>query len=196
MSSSQMRKRTGVVRGTSITMAHGSGGKAMRDLIEDIFLGSFDNELLAPLEDQARIDLPSISAQGNRLAFTTDSYVVDPIFFNGGDIGTLAVNGTVNDLAVGGAIPLYLTCGMIIEEGLTVEDLRRIVTSMKEAAALAGVKIVSGDTKVVERGAADKIFINTSGIGVIPAHINIDSSRAQPGDVVLINGHIGDHGAA
>lgn len=196
MSSSQMRKRTGQVRGTSITMAHGSGGKAMRDLIEDIFLGSFDNELLAPLEDQARIDLAAISAQGNRLAFTTDSYVVDPIFFNGGDIGTLAVNGTVNDLAVGGATPLYLTCGLIIEEGLTVEDLRRIVTSMKEAAALAGVKIVSGDTKVVERGAADKIFINTSGIGVIPAHINIDSSRAQPGDVVLINGHIGDHGAA
>ena len=196
MNSSQVRKRTGVVRGNSITMAHGSGGKAMRDLIEDIFLGSFDNDLLAPLEDQARIDLASLTAQGNRLAFTTDSYVVDPIFFNGGDIGTLAVNGTVNDLAVGGAIPLYLTCGMIIEEGLTVEDLRRIVNSMKVAAQIAGVKIVSGDTKVVERGAADKIFINTAGIGIIPAHINVSSSSAQPGDIVLINGHIGDHGAA
>lgn len=196
MNSSQVRKRTGVVRGNSITMAHGSGGKAMRDLIEDIFLGSFDNDLLAPLEDQARIDLASLTAQGNRLAFTTDSYVVDPIFFNGGDIGTLAVNGTVNDLTVGGAIPLYLTCGMIIEEGLTVEDLRRIVSSMKVAAQIAGVKIVSGDTKVVERGAADKIFINTAGIGVIPAHINVSSSSAQPGDIVLINGHIGDHGAA
>lgn len=196
MNSSQVRKRTGVVRGNSITMAHGSGGKAMRDLIEDIFLGSFDNDLLAPLEDQARIDLASLTAQGNRLAFTTDSYVVDPIFFNGGDIGTLAVNGTVNDLAVGGAIPLYLTCGMIIEEGLIVEDLRRIVNSMKVAAQIAGVKIVSGDTKVVERGAADKIFINTAGIGIIPAHINVSSSSAQPGDIVLINGQIGDHGAA
>ncbi len=196
MKSSQIRKRTGLVRDKSIAMAHGSGGKAMRDLIEDIFLGSFDNELLAPLEDQARIDLSVLTLKGNRLALTTDSYVVDPIFFNGGDIGTLAVNGTVNDLAVGGAIPLYLTCGMIIEEGLAVQDLRRIVYSMKAAAEIAGVKIVSGDTKVVERGAADKLFINTTGVGVIPNHINIGSNRAQPGDIVLINGHIGDHGAA
>ncbi len=196
MNSSPMRKRSGIVRGQSIDMSHGSGGKAMRDLIEDIFLGSFDNDLLAPLEDQARIDLSLLTAQGNRLAFTTDSYVVHPIFFNGGDIGTLAINGTVNDLAVGGAIPLYLTCGMIIEEGLAVEDLRLIATSMKTAASKAGVKIVSGDTKVVERGAADKIFINTSGIGVIPAHINVGAGNAQAGDVVLINGHLGDHGAA
>lgn len=193
---SPIRKRTGAVRGQTIDMSHGSGGKAMRDLIEDIFLGNFDNEHLAPLEDQARIDLSLLTAHGNRLAFTTDSYVVDPIFFRGGDIGSLAINGTVNDLAVGGAIPLYLTCGMIIEEGLAVEDLRRIVASMKAAAEKAGVKIVSGDTKVVERGAADKVFINTSGIGVIPTAINVSSSNARAGDVVIVNGHIGDHGAA
>ncbi len=191
-----MRKRTGIVRGNTITMAHGSGGKAMRDLIEDVFLGSFDNELLAPLEDQARIDLKQFTSRGDRMAFTTDSYVVDPLFFKGGDIGMLAVNGTVNDLAVGGAIPLYLTCSMIIEEGMSVQDLRRIAHSMKEAARLAGVKIVSGDTKVVEHGAADKVFINTAGVGAIPAHVNISSGRCAPGDVILLNGYIGDHGAA
>ncbi|MBS1991504.1 MAG: hydrogenase expression/formation protein HypE [Cyanobacteria bacterium SZAS LIN-3] len=191
-----MRKRTGVLRAETINMSHGSGGKAMRDLIEDVFLKSFDNPQLAMLEDQARIDLSALTALGNRLAMTTDSYVVDPIFFNGGDIGKLAVCGTVNDLAVGGAIPLYLTCGMIIEEGLSVEDLRRIVTSMKAAADAAGVTIVTGDTKVVDRGAADKVFINTAGVGVIPQAYNVSSFNAKPGDVVLINGYIGDHGAA
>ncbi|MBS2007554.1 MAG: hydrogenase expression/formation protein HypE [Cyanobacteria bacterium SZAS TMP-1] len=191
-----MRKRTGVLRAETINMSHGSGGKAMRDLIEDVFLKSFDNPQLAMLEDQARIDLSALTALGNRLAMTTDSYVVDPIFFNGGDIGKLAVCGTVNDLAVGGAIPLYLTCGMIIEEGLSVEDLRRIVTSMKAAADAAGVTIVTGDTKVVDRGAADKVFINTAGVGVIPRAYNVSSFNAKPGDVVLINGYIGDHGAA
>ncbi|HEX6141200.1 MAG TPA: AIR synthase related protein, partial [Geminicoccaceae bacterium] len=141
----------------SITLAHGGGGKAMRDLIEDVFVGAFDNPLLRPLEDQATLDLGAL-AKGDRLALTTDGYVVDPLFFPGGDIGRLAVCGTVNDLAVGGARPLYLTAGMIIEEGLPLETLRRVVASMAEAAAEAGVEIVTGDTKVVHRGAADKLF--------------------------------------
>jgi hydrogenase expression/formation protein HypE len=134
--------------------------------------------------------------RGDRIAFTTDSYVVDPIFFPGGNIGTLAVNGTINDLAVGGAIPLYLSCGLIIEEGFPLEQLRAIVSSMKHAADAASVKIVTGDTKVVEKNAADKVFINTTGVGVIPKSIEISSRRARPGDLVLINGDIGDHGAA
>ncbi|HIL91989.1 MAG TPA: hydrogenase expression/formation protein HypE [Cycloclasticus sp.] len=181
---------------TSITLAHGSGGKAMRDLIEDVFVAGFANEHLSLLEDQARFELSALMSEGDRLAMTTDSYVVDPLFFPGGDIGKLAVTGTVNDLAVGGAIPRYLTCGMIIEEGLPVHDLRRIVSSMKQAADEAGVTIVTGDTKVVHRGAADKLFINTAGIGVIPNNINITADRAQVGDVVILNGYIGDHGAA
>ncbi len=181
---------------TSITLAHGSGGKAMRDLIEDVFVAGFANEHLSLLEDQARFELSALMSEGDRLAMTTDSYVVDPLFFLGGDIGKLAVTGTVNDLAVGGAIPRYLTCGMIIEEGLPVRDLRRIVSSMKQAADEAGVTIVTGDTKVVHRGAADKLFINTAGIGVIPNNINITADRAQVGDVVILNGYIGDHGAA
>lgn len=180
----------------TITMAHGSGGKAMRDLIEDVFVGGFDNDHLATLEDQARIDLAGLGAVGDRLAMTTDSYVVHPLFFPGGDIGKLAVTGTVNDLAVCGAKPLFLSCGMIIEEGLPVSDLRRIVTSMKKTADQAGVKIVTGDTKVVNRGEADKLFINTAGIGVIPKNVNIASNRASVDDVILINGFIGDHGAA
>ena len=184
------------LRADIITLAHGSGGKAMHDLIEDVFVGGFDNEQLSQLEDQARFDLTSLTAQGDRLALTTDSYVVDPLFFPGGDIGKLAVTGTVNDLAVGGAKPLYLTCGMIIEEGLPVEDLRRIVTSMKTTADAAGVTIVTGDTKVVPRGAADKLFINTAGVGVIPQGVNIRADRALAGDVVIINGYVGDHGAA
>ncbi len=180
----------------TITLAHGSGGKAMRDLIEDVFVSAFDNPELGALEDQARIDLGSLSARGDRLALTTDSYVVDPLFFPGGDIGMLAINGTVNDLAVGGAIPLYLTCAVIIEEGLDVSVLRRVAASMKTAAAAAGVKVVTGDTKVVGRGAADKLFINTAGVGVIPAGIQLGAARARPGDQVLTNGYIGDHGAA
>lgn len=191
-----MRKRSGILRAEVINMSHGGGGKAMRDLIEDVFVGTFENQQLDLMEDQARIDLAGLNTMGNRLALTTDSYVVDPIFFPGGDIGKLAVCGTVNDLAVGGAVPLYLTCGVIIEEGLPVSDLRRIVESMKKAADQAGVKIVTGDTKVVDKGAADKIFINTAGVGVIPSHINIASNKAMPGDLILINGFIGDHGAA
>jgi len=193
MSNAQPRRK---LRADIITLAHGSGGKAMRDLIEDVFVGGFDNDQLSQLEDQARFDISSLAAQGDRLALTTDCYVVDPLFFPGGDIGKLAVTGTVNDLAVGGAKPLYLTCGMIIEEGFPVEDLRKIVASMKATADAAGVSIVTGDTKVVHRGAADKLFINTAGVGVIPKGVNIAANRAQAGDVVIINGYVGDHGAA
>lgn len=195
MSTSVAKKRR-TLRADTITLAHGSGGKAMRDLIEDVFVGGFANDTLAQLEDQARFDLGAVLQGGAQLAMTTDSYVVDPLFFPGGDIGKLAVAGTVNDLAVGGAKPLYLTCSMIIEEGLAVDTLRRIVASMKTTADAAGVQIVTGDTKVVHKGAADKLFINTAGIGVIPAGINIATHRAQPGDAILINGFIGDHGAA
>ena len=195
MSSIAVRKRR-TLRADTITLAHGSGGKAMRDLIEDVFVGGFANDTLAQLEDQARFDLGDRLRDGAQLAMTTDSYVVDPLFFPGGDIGKLAVAGTVNDLAVGGATPLDLSCAMLIEEGLAVETLRRIVASMKATADAAGVQIVTGDTKVVHKGAADKLFINTAGVGVIPAGINIASHRAQPGDAILINGYIGDHGAA
>lgn len=191
-----MNKPKRTLKATTITMAHGAGGKAMRDLIEDVFVGTFDNPVLGQLEDQARFDLAALHAQGERLAFTTDSYVVDPLEFPGGNIGTLAVNGTVNDLAVSGAIPKYLSCAMILEEGLEVEQLRRIVTSMKEAADAAGVIIVTGDTKVVPRGKGDKIFINTTGIGVIAGGIDISASRCKPGDKIIVNGFVGDHGAA
>ncbi|VVN81123.1 hydrogenase expression/formation protein HypE [Pseudomonas fluorescens] len=192
----RIRQRSGKVRGDTITLAHGSGGKAMRDLVDDVFVGTFDNPLLAPLEDQARFALSDLARRGDRLAFTTDSYVVDPLFFAGANIGDLAVNGTVNDLAVSGALPLYLSCAVILEEGFPVADLRRIVASMQQAAQVAGVQIVTGDTKVVERGAVDKLFINTCGIGVIPAGVNIAATRARPGDKVLVNGYIGDHGVA
>ncbi len=189
------RRRSGKVRDVLVTLAHGSGGKAMRDLIDDVIVAGFDNPLLAPLEDQARVALASLVALGDRLAFTTDSYVVDPLFFPGGDIGSLAVNGTVNDLAVSGARPLYLSCGFIIEEGLPIETLRRVVASMRAAAHAGGVAIVTGDTKVVHRGAADKLFINTAGIGVIRAGVDIAAGRAAPGDAVIVSGTIGDHGA-
>jgi len=191
-----MTKIRRTLKADTITMAHGAGGKAMRDLIEDVFLGGFDNPDLNPLEDQARFDLSTFTEKGNRLAFTTDSYVVEPLEFPGGDIGTLAVNGTVNDLAVSGAIPKYLSCGMILEEGLKVSLLRRIVASMRKAADAAGVTIVTGDTKVVPRGKGDKLFINTSGIGVIPDGINISAAHCKPGDKILVNGSIGDHGAS
>lgn len=183
-------------KGKTITLSHGAGGKAMHDLIDEIFVAGFDSPELTLLEDQARFDLNELTKLGNRLAMTTDSYVVDPLFFSGGDIGKLAVTGTVNDLAVGGAIPLYLSCGMIIEEGFAVDDLQRIVASMKATADAAGVRIVTGDTKVVPRGAADKLFINTAGVGVIAENSNIQANRATAGDVVIINGYIGDHGAA
>lgn len=192
----QVRRRRGKVRDTHINLAHGSGGKAMRDLIDDVFVKTFDNPILSQLEDQATFDLASLSQHGKRLAFTTDSYVVDPLFFPGSDIGELAINGTINDLAVSGAKPLYLTCSMILEEGLPVEILRRVVSSMQKAAQKAGVQIVTGDTKVVNRGCADKLFINTAGIGIIPPNIDISPRNIQPGDVVIINGEIGNHGTA
>lgn len=189
------RKRA-KVRDTTITLAHGSGGKAMRDLIEEIAIAHFHNPTLAPLEDQARFELSALATWGDRLAFTTDSYVVDPLFFPGGDIGTLAVNGTVNDLAMSGAKPLYLSCSFILEEGLPMKTLRQVVSRMQAAAETAGVQIVTGDTKVVGRGAADKLFINTTGIGVIRPGIAIAAGNLQPGDAVLVNGNVGDHGAA
>lgn len=180
----------------TITLAHGSGGSAMRDLIDDVFVDSFDNPTLSLLEDQARIDLSSLMLLGDRLAFTTDSYVVTPLFFPGGDIGTLAVNGTVNDLSVSGAKPLFLSCSVILEEGLEIDILRRVVDSMKAASLAVGVQIVTGDTKVVPRGSADKLFINTTGIGVIKTGISPSAREIQPGDIVLVNGTLGDHGAA
>jgi len=182
--------------GKTITLSHGAGGKAMHDLIEQIFVSTFNSPELNMLEDQARFDMSQLSKLGDRLAMTTDSYVVDPLFFPGGDIGKLAITGTVNDLAVGGAKPLYLTCAMIIEEGFAIDDLQRIAISMKKTADEAGVSIVTGDTKIVPKGFADKLFINTAGIGVISSETNILASRAAIGDVVIINGYIGDHGAA
>lgn len=181
---------------TSITLAHGSGGRAMHQLVDELIRQTFNNPLLAEGEDQARIPLTELTAQGNRLAFTTDSYVVTPLEFAGGNIGTLAINGTVNDLAVGGAKPLYLSCGFIIEEGLPLATFTRILNAMREAADTAGVQIVTGDTKVVQRGGADKLFINTAGVGVIPADYNPSAGRAQAGDVIIVNGWLGDHGAA
>jgi hydrogenase expression/formation protein HypE len=189
-------RRPSQITDTHINLSHGSGGKAMRDLIADIFVKSFDNPILSQLEDQATIDLSSLYQHGNRLAFTTDSYVVDPLFFPGSDIGEIAINGTINDLAVSGAKPLYLTCSMILEEGLPIETLRKVVASMQKAAKKAGVQIVTGDTKVVNRGCADKLFINTAGIGIIPPGIDISPRHIQPGDVVIINGEIGNHGTA
>ena len=174
-----------------IVLGHGSGGKLTADLIDKIFLPAFRNPVLDKLDDQAVLTI-----NGTRLAFTTDSFVVTPIFFPGGDIGRLAVHGTVNDLAMSGARPLYLSAAFILEEGLPVDDLRRIVESMRSAAADAGVQFVTGDTKVVDRGKGDQIFINTTGIGVIESGINISADRAQVGDVILLSGYLGDHGMA
>jgi hydrogenase expression/formation protein HypE len=189
-------RRFATVSVPTVTLAHGGGGKAMKDLIDDVFARAFDNPLLAPMEDQARLDLAALAAQGDRLAFTTDSYVVTPLEFPGGDIGKLAVCGTINDLAVGGALPLYLSCAVIIEEGFAVERLRKIARSMARTASMAGVCIVTGDTKVVTRGACDGLFITTTGVGVIPRGCALGADRARPGDRILVNGMLGDHGAA
>jgi hydrogenase expression/formation protein HypE len=192
-----MRSRQlGRVHVKTVTLAHGGGGKAMKDLIDDVFVGAFDNAVLAPLEDQARFTIAELIAHGDRIAFTTDSFVVDPLFFPGGDIGKLAVCGTVNDLAVGGARPLYLSCAAIIEEGMDIDVLRRVAASMARTAAETGVKIATGDTKVVQRGACDKLFLTTTGIGVIREGVTLGVDLARPGDVVLVNGLLGDHGAA
>ncbi len=193
----RIRARTlGQVHVPTVTLAHGGGGKAMKDLIDDVFVRAFDNSALALLEDQARFDLCDLMRHGDRLAFTTDSFVVDPLVFPGGDIGKLAVCGTVNDLAVGGAKPLYLSCAAIVEEGVAIDLLRQIASSMAKAAGEAGVEIVTGDTKVVHKGACDKLFLTTTGIGVIREGVNLGAHLARDGDVVLVNGLLGDHGAA
>jgi hydrogenase expression/formation protein HypE len=190
------RRSRGKVHVSTVTLAHGGGGKAMKDLIDDVFVEAFDNPLLAPLDDQARIDLLDLAQHGDRLAFTTDSFVIDPLVFPGGDIGKLAVCGTVNDLAVGGALPLYLSCAVIVEEGVSIGLLRQIARSMAATAQEAGVKIVTGDTKVVNKGACDRMFITTTGVGVVAAGVELGAHRARLGDVVLVNGLLGDHGAA
>jgi len=175
----------------NVLLAHGGGGKLTKHLIEKMFVPQFGNELLSPLHDGAIVLL-----QECNLAFTTDSYVVNPLFFPGGDIGKLAVHGTVNDLAMCGAKPLYLSAAFIIEEGLPMEDLWRVVCSMSEAAKEAGVQIVTGDTKVVDRGKGDKLFITTSGIGMIHNGIDIHPAKAKAGDVIILSGAIGLHGIA
>ncbi|AEY65695.1 hydrogenase expression/formation protein HypE [Clostridium sp. BNL1100] len=175
-----------------ITIAHGSGGTATSKLIEQIFKKHFSNDILSQGDDSARLDI----GDARNLVFTTDSFVVTPIFFNGGNIGKLAVCGTVNDLATSGAKPLYLSCGFIIEEGFGMDELERIVEAMSATAIECGVKIVTGDTKVVQKGAADKIFINTSGIGIIPDGLNISGRNAKVGDKIIISGTIGDHGSS
>ena len=177
--------------GDSVLLGHGSGGKLSADLIHDVFLPAFQNPVLARMDDQAVVNV-----NGLRLAFTTDSFVVKPLFFPGGDIGSLAVHGTVNDLAMGGAEPLFLSAAFIIEEGFAVPELRRIVASLQRAAANAGVQVVTGDTKVVEKGSGDGLFINTSGLGVVSNGLNLSADRARPGDRVLLSGPIGDHGIA
>jgi len=183
------RRRRPKVREERITMSHGSGGKATQTLIEAVFLDAFRNPLLEPLEDAARLEVGEAT-----MALTTDSFVVSPLFFPGGNIGDLAVNGTVNDLAVAGATPLYLTAGFILEEGFPVADLIRITESMRDAAAAAGVRVVTGDTKVVEKGKADGCYINTAGVGVLRREVNLGVAQARPGDAVLVSGPIGDHG--
>ena len=177
--------------GDTVLLGHGSGGRLSADLIRRIFLPAFENPILARLDDQA-----IVSVNGVRLAFTTDSFVVSPLFFPGGDIGSLAVHGTVNDLAMGGAQPLFLSAAFIIEEGLAMQTLRRVVESLHRAAAAAGVEVVTGDTKVVEKGSGDEVFINTSGIGIVPEGLQLSADRARPGDCVLLSGSIGEHGIA
>lgn len=173
----------------SILLGHGSGGRMSSALLQEIFLPALQNPILEQLNDQAVVEVG-----GSRIAFTTDSFVVKPLFFPGGDIGTLAVNGTVNDLAMGGAKPLFLSLALILEEGLALETLRRVVESIRVAAALAGVTVVTGDTKVVEKGSGDGLFVNTSGIGLVESGVKLSADQARPGDCVLLSGTIGDHG--
>ena len=181
------------LRDSHITLSHGGGGRLMRALIADVFAEAFGH--VQP-DDSAVMPVEDFTATGDRLAFTTDTYVMDPLFIPGADIGALAVAGTVNDLATAGARPLFLSCGKVLEEGLPVETLRRIAASMRRMAERAGVRIVTGDTKVVERGAADKLFINTSGIGVVPRGAALSSANARPGDAVILSGTLGEHGVA
>jgi len=180
------------LRDTRVTLAHGGGGRAMRDLIEEVF-----TDVFAPPghEDQARLMTEALQEPGAQLAFTTDSFVVTPVEFPGGDIGTLAICGTVNDLAVGGAKPLWLSASFIIEEGTEIALLRRIVASMQREAEAAGVRIVTGDTKVVGKGSCDQVFITTAGVGVIAPGTDLKAENIRPGDVAIVNGVLGDHGA-
>ena len=174
-----------------IVMGHGSGGKLGADLVSKLFMPAFDNVFLGAGDDGAVLSIP-----GGRIAISTDSHVVFPLFFPGGDIGHLSVCGTVNDVSMMGAKPLYMSVGFILEEGLSMDTLRRVVNSMKLAAEEAGIKIVTGDTKVVQRGKADGLYINTTGVGIIPPSVNVSGSRARAGDSVILSGTIGDHGIA
>ena len=182
-----------------VLLAHGSGGELSHELVERLFLHHFDNPILARLDDAATVPVSRFTFHVSRsadpkLAFTTDSYVISPIFFPGGDIGKLAVCGTVNDLAMSGATPLYLSAGFILEEGLPLAELEQVVASMAKTAEGAGVQIVTGDTKVVDHGKADKLFINTAGVGVVPVGVELGSDRVRPSDVVILSGTLGDHG--
>ncbi|MGD0960907.1 MAG: hydrogenase expression/formation protein HypE [Methylomonas sp.] len=190
MSKTNYASRLNLTSG-KVDLSHGGGGRAMAQLIDELFIKHFDNSLLRQRNDQALF-----SCEAGRLAMSTDSHVISPLFFPGGDIGALAVHGTVNDVAMSGAKPLYLSASFILEEGFPLADLERIVVSMAAAARDAGAPIVTGDTKVVERGKGDGVFITTTGIGVVPEHVNISGDRARPGCAILINGSIGDHGVA
>lgn len=174
-----------------VDMSHGSGGRAMAQLIEELFVRHFDNEWLRQGNDQARFEAPA-----GRMVMSTDSHVISPLFFPGGDIGSLSVHGTINDVAMAGARPLYLSAGFILEAGFPLADLERIVASMARAARAAGVPVVTGDTKVVEKGKGDGVFITTTGIGVVPEGVHVAGDRARPGDAILLSGTIGDHGVA
>jgi len=178
-------------RNGRVDMTHGSGGRAMAQLIEELFVSHLDNALLRQANDQAAFDVPA-----GRMVMSTDGHVISPLFFPGGDIGALAVHGTINDVAMSGARPLYLSAGFILEEGFPLADLERLVVSMARAASEAGVPVVTGDTKVVEKGKGDGVFITTTGIGVVPAGVEISGDRARPGDAILVNGTLGDHGVA
>ena len=177
------------LRRAAVDMTHGGGGRAMAQLIEELFFRHFDNELLLTANDQACFPVPA-----GRMVMSTDGHVISPLFFPGGDIGSLAVHGTVNDVAMSGARPLYLAAGFILEEGFPLADLDRVVRSMAEASRAAGVPVVTGDTKVVERGKGDGVFITTTGVGVVPEGVDISGSRARAGDAVLVSGSVGDHG--
>ena len=184
-------KRKLDIKNGRVDLSHGSGGRAMTELVTDIFLEALDNEWLRRGNDQSAFDVT-----GGRMVMTTDAYVVTPIFFPGGDIGSLAVHGTINDVAMAGAQPLFLSASFIIEEGFALADLKRIADSMGEAAHAAGVSVITGDTKVVERGKADGVFITTTGVGVVPDGLDLSSDKARPGDRVILSGTIGDHGIA
>ena len=180
-----------ITRHKTVVMGHGSGGRLTAQMVRELFLPAFDNAALRKLDDQAVLEVG-----GSRVAFTTDSFVVTPLFFPGGNIGELAVNGTVNDLAMSGAMPVGLSAAYIVEEGLAMEELARVVDAMAQAASAAGVPIVTGDTKVVNRHSADKLFVTSSGIGLVPTGITIAASNARPGDVILLSGSVADHGMA